>query len=361
MTQPAPQQPHIPGLITSSGVTPNQVPGQAVPAAQPGTVVPGQIAPPPAPAMPAPPAQQPPMVVSSAVQPVPAQTEPAQQPVMQPVMQLPTQLLPPNVATTTTTNGFPGQFTVTVPGLNPPAPAQQPPAPAAAAPNTQPAADAAQPATGNDGDRGYPQGTPLEQMTAEQREGYWKYHARQWETRAKERNDYDALKAKADQYDGLVASQATETEQKIAAARTEGYQQAAAKAAVVLVDAHVRAGLQTRLGPDQVEALAGNLNHQHFLAADGLSVDAAKVATFVNTVAPQQLAAPAAMAPAVPAVPGALPVGVPQPVAPQQPATGLPRALPDLGQGAQTTAPLDKLEAGRQAARQYLQSGSSFR
>lgn len=342
MTQPAP---HIPGLITTAGVTPNEPPaGQPVPAAQPGTYV-------PAPQAAAPQAQQQPVPVTPAVQahPVAQHPDPAAVPAAQPPapMQLPTQLLPGAAAP-----GVPAQ-TATVPGLNPPAPVPQPPAPAAAAPATPPPAQ--QPATGGDADRGYPQGTPLEQMTADQREAYWKFHARQWEGRAKEKNDYDALKEKAGQYDQLVASQASQTEQQITAARAEGYQQAAAKAAVVLVDAHIRAGLGGRLGPDQVEVLASNLNHQHFLGPDGLSVDAAKVATFIATVAPQ--AAPAAMAPAAPAVPGALPTGVPTPQQFQQPATGLPRALPDLGQGAQTTAPLDKLEAGRQQARQFLANG----
>jgi hypothetical protein len=98
------------------------------------------------------------------------------------------------------------------------------------------------------------------------------------------------------------------------------------------------------------------LNHQHFLGPDGLTVDAAKVLTFVDTVAPQA-AATAVTVPAVPAVPGALPVGVPAYVQPQQPVTGLPRQLPDLGQGAQTSAPLDKLEAGRQQARAFLANG----
>lgn len=351
-TQPVAPAPHIPGLITANGVTPQQVPGQPVPAAQPGTVVPAQQ--PVAPA--APQAHQQPIAVSPAVQAAPPVQDPnpVGVPVQHPVMQLPTQLLP-GAGAPTTTAGVPGLNTATVPGLNPAAPAQ-PPAPAAAAPAT-PAAQP--PATGADADRGYPQGTPLEQMNGEQREAYWKFHARQWETRAKEKNDYDALKEKAGQYDQLVASQASQTEQQIAAARNEGYQQAAAKAAVVLVDAHVRAGLTNRLGPDQIEALAGNLNHQHFLAADGMSVDAAKVATFIQTVAPQ--AAAAVTAPAAPAVPGALPVGVPAAQPPQQlPATGLPRALPDLGQGTQTNAPLDKLEAGRQAARAFLANGGSF-
>lgn len=346
--QPAAAQPHIPGLITATGVTPANVPGQPVPAAQPGTTVPGTGEQPPvAPAVPAP--------IGQSVQPIPQQAAPAAPVAPQPQFQLPATLAAP--ATTVNMPAVPGLNTATVPGLNPPAaPAPQPQQPAAQPPAAPAQTDPQQPGTG-DADRGYPQGVPLEQMNAEQREAYWKYHARQWENRAKEKSDYDAVKAKASQYDQLVASQATEQEKAIAAARAEGERSATARAAVVLVDAHVRAGLQQRLQPHQVEALASNLNHQHFLGADGLTVDAAKVAAFVDTVAPQ-IAAPAATAPAAPAAPGALPVGVP--IAgqqPGQPATGLPRSLPDLGQGAQTSAPLDKLEAGRQQARAFLANG----
>lgn len=338
MTQPAqPAAPYLPGLITANGVAPAVAPSQPAPAAQPGTTVPAADV------------QQ--VAIGSAVQAAPPQADPAQQgAVLQqpPVLQLPTNLLPPAV---------PG-LTATVPGLAAPVIAPQPPA--GTAPAGTPAAtpqDPQQPDTG-DGDRGYPQGIPLEQMNAEQREAYWKYYARQWENRAKEKGDYDALKAKAGQYDQLLAGQATEQEKAIAAARAEGERIATGRAAIVLVDAHVRAGLQQRLQPHQVEALASNLNHQHFLGADGLTVDAAKVSAFVDTVAPQaQIQQPAVTAPVAPAVPGGLPVGVPTSGPIGQPVTGLPRALPDLGQGSQTNAPLDKLEAGRQQARAFLQGG----
>jgi hypothetical protein len=327
-------QPHIPGLITATGgVTPPAAPAQPAQITQPGTPA----------VQPAPAAQAAPVPVTQAVQAAPPQ-DPAAAAV---AVQLPTTL-----STGVTTTTLPG-LTVTVPGLNPPAVAV-PGQPTV----QQPANPPQDPATGTDADRGYPQGTPLEQMNAEQREAYWKYHARQWETRAKERNDYDAVKAKAGQYDQLVASQATDQEKAITAARAEGERSATARAAVVLVDAHVRAGLQQRLQPHQVEALASNLNHQHFLGADGLTVDAAKVLAFVDTVAPQA-AATAVTVPAVPATPGALPVGVPYSAQPPQPATGLPRQLPDLGQGAQTSAPLDKLEAGRQQARAFLANGGN--
>lgn len=343
MTQPAQ---HIPGLITAnSGVTPAFMPGQPVSAAQPGTTVPA-------------PAEQQVAPIGQAVQPIPQQAAPAApvvpQQQYQPALQLPTGL--PQTTTSVNVPAVPGLNTATVPGLNPPAaPQQQPAAQPPAAPQQTQQQNAQQPGTG-DADRGYPQGVPLEQMDAGQREAYWKYHARQWENRAKEKGDYDALKTKAGQYDQLVASQATEQDKAIAAARAEGERIATGRAAIVLVDAHVRAGLQQRLQPHQVEALASNLNHQHFLGADGLTVDAAKVLAFVDTVAPQ-IAAPAATAPAAPAVPGGLPVGVPTTGQPAAPVTGLPRQLPDLGQGAQTSAPLDKLEAGRQQARAFLANG----
>lgn len=330
----------IPGLITANG------PAVLSPAAIPtAAAAPAEQA--------APPATAAPVAVTPAVQAAPQQpADPGQPGYAAAQLQLPTALQLPTQVVPSTVNvpvGVPGLNTATVPGLNTAVP--QPPVQPAATP-------AQQPATGAEQDRGYPQGVPLEQMDAGQREAYWKYHARHWETRAKERNDYDDLKTKASQYDQLVASQATDHERAVAAARAEGERIATGRAAIVLVDAHVRAGLQQRLQPHQVEALASNLNHQHFLGADGLTVDAVKVQQFVDTVAPQaQFQQPAATAPVAPAVPGGLPVGVPASRQPAQPATGLPRALPDLGQGTQTAAPLDKLEAGRQQARAFLANG----
>lgn len=333
----------IPGLITANGPNaPAVLPPSAIPQQQPVEQM----------STPAPAAQAAPVPVSTHVQPAP-QVDPNAPNYAAAQLQLPTALQAPIVAPVLPAQ-VPGLNTVTVPGLTVPPTPQPAPVPVPQPPT--PPTPAPQPATGEQ-DRGYPQGTPLEQMNPEQREAYWKYHARQWESRAKEKSDYDALKSKAEQYDQLVASQATDQEKAITAARAEGERLATARAAVVLVDAHVRAGLQQRLQPHQVEALASNLNHQHFLATDGLTVDAAKVQQFVDTVAPQaQFQQPAVTAPAAPAVPGGLPVGVPTSAA-QQPVTGLPRALPDLGQGTQTAAPLDKLEAGRQQARAFLANG----
>jgi hypothetical protein len=358
MTSPNPPQvqqpgaPYIPGLITAGGTVQQPLPTAAQPGSVPGALsVQGQqsqLAPETgAPALP----QAPDTATVATVPGGNIAVMPGVQPPVAPV--LPTAVPGYPAAPAAAPPAVPGLNPPTVPGLTPPA-GQPPAAPAAPAAPAQPSAPPApaspdQPGTGGE-DRGYPQGTPLEQMTTEQQTAYWKYHARQWEGRAKARDDYDSLKAKADQLDQLQAANASEQEKAVAAARQQGYQEAAARAAVVLVDAHVRAGLQQRLQPHQVEALAANLNHQHFLANDGMTVDAAKVTAFVDTVAPQP-AAPAVTAP--PAAPGALPTGVPGAV-PAQPATGLPRQLPDLGQGAGNQAPIDKLEAGRVQARAFL-------
>jgi len=365
--------PHIPGLITPNGNALPPLPATAQPGGQQlptGTMTAGVLPQPQfaltnqgVPALPqaggsvlpAPQAVDPAQFAAFLAAQMTAQGQPA--PAVQPVATTP---YPQPVLPTT----IPGAMPAAVPGLTAPvATALAQPGTAPTAPVTPPAT-AQPPAAGepdgiSDGNgKDYPEGKPLAEMTDAEQAKYYKWYSRQWEARAKGRSDYDALKTKAEEFDKLSAANATDVEQRIAAARAEGYGQASAQAAVVLVDAHVRAGLSTRLQPHQVEALAGHLNHQHFLSADGRSVDAAKVTAFVDTVAPVQApatpatAVPAATAPAAPATPGALPTGLPVPGQPAQPATGLPR--PDLGQGNQPAAPLDKLALGRQQAQNFL-------
>lgn len=231
-------------------------------------------------------------------------------------------------------------------------PATPPPAPAETAAPADPPAN-------TPGEHGYPANTPLEQMSAEQREAYWRYHSRKWENIAKGRNDYDELRAKAAELEQLRAATATDAEKAVAAARAAGYAEATQKASTILVDAHVRAALGNRLTPDRVDALAATLDHRHFLGADGLSVDAAKVTAFADAVAPTPASA-ATVQPGLTAVPQAAypapattPVTAP-PAAPPQLATGLPRALPDMGQGSTVPAKPSGLAAGAEMARQMF-------
>lgn len=233
----------------------------------------------------------------------------------------------------------------TTPGTPPaPEPGSTGGPPAPAPPNTP--SNPPGPATG---EKGYPDGVPLEQMTGEQREAYWRHYARRNEDRIKSMSDYDALRAKAQAHDELIAATATEHEKAVAAAREAGRTEAIQQAGAVLVDAHLRAAVGNRLQPDQITALLAGINTDGFLAADGIAVDTDKVAGFVNAVLPPP--APAPVTPPAPGTPGA--PGLPPTTTagtPAPPAVGLPRQLPDYGQGNAGTTPLTGLAAGRAAA-----------
>lgn len=376
MTQPAEGTPHIPGLITAAGTTTPALPATAQPGGQlpPGTVTPGALPPAPQIVVPAPAAPALPQAGQPTQTVQPVQVDPAviaaylaaqqtQPPTAQPVAPVaPAPVVTPAPQQVLPTAVIPQPpAPVSVPGLNTPIsvpPAQQPVPPVAQPPAAPAPAPATEPDGLTDGDgKDYPEGKPLAEMTDPERAAYYRWYSRQHENRSRaNKAEADRLRAELEQVRATpqapVANQ-QDLDARIAAAIQQGYQQAAAAAAVTLVDAHVRAGLQARLQPHQVEALAANLNHTHFLGADGRSVDADKVAAFVNTVAPASTpatpAVPAATASTAPAAPGALPTSLP---VPGQPATGLPR--PDLGQGSQQQSSLDKYELGRQQARAFL-------
>lgn len=71
-------------------------------------------------------------------------------------------------------------------------------------------------------DKGFPDNTPLDQMTVEQREAYWKFQSKKHEKEANSRRDYDDLKLKADELAQLKAANATAEEKALEDARREG-------------------------------------------------------------------------------------------------------------------------------------------
>lgn len=185
----------------------------------------------------------------------------------------------------------------------PPAPPPSPPVP----PTGQPPA----PSTPPPGDKGYPEGTPLAEMTTEQQVAYWRTQSRKHEAEAKKRGDYDALKTKADQFDALEAASRTEHEKAVEEARKAADTAARAdergKLGPQLVGAHLRAALTGRLADVQRDALITGVKTEMFLSADG-TVDPAAVQTWVDQVAPATTAPPG-------------------------------RGAPDLGQGRRSTPP----------------------
>jgi hypothetical protein len=63
-----------------------------------------------------------------------------------------------------------------------------------------------------DTDKGFPEKTPLTQMTPDEQIAYWKDKARKHETRASSQSDYEALKQKATEFDKLTEAQKSDLE-----------------------------------------------------------------------------------------------------------------------------------------------------
>lgn len=147
---------------------------------------------------------------------------------------------------------------------------------------------------------GYPENTPLAEMTAEQRESYWKYHARKHETAAQAAArrvaELEPVAARAAE---LEEATKTAEQKALEAARTAGIEEgkAAAEQAVVsrfapaLLQAKFESALAGRMASEQVSAVVSALNVAAFLGADGLP-DPQKVTDYVATAFPPQASPP---------------------------------------------------------------------
>lgn len=136
------------------------------------------------------------------------------------------------------------------------------------------------------GEKGFPENTPLTEMSVEQREAYHKYHSRQWQARAEARSDYDAIKAKAAELDKLREASQTEQERAVAAARAEGAAEAARTANEKAARAILRSSLAERgKTADEVEAIVAATNLSAFVVND--DVDTIKVGAHVDLLAPR--------------------------------------------------------------------------
>lgn len=163
-------------------------------------------------------------------------------------------------------------------------PAQPPPA----APPTPPAGDPPDP--------GFPANTPLEQMTPEQRESYWKDKARKHEDRNKAfgkltPEELADLRAKAEKHDALELELGTEADKKAAEARKTAAAEADARYQPLLVQAKFEALAAGRIEPDKLATILEPLDMSKFLASDG-TPDADKVKAYVDGIAPATGTAP---------------------------------------------------------------------
>lgn len=107
-----------------------------------------------------------------------------------------------------------------------------------------------------------------------------KAEARKWEDRAK------ANSTAAKELEQLRQSAMTDQEKAVAEAKATGRLEALVEAAGKVASAEIKAAAAGRLTDDQVSTLLEGLNLAAFVGEDG-EVDAAKVKTFVDGIAPE--------------------------------------------------------------------------
>lgn len=78
--------------------------------------------------------------------------------------------------------------------------------------------------------KGYPEGTPVAEMTAVEQAAYWKYQSRKHESRVQSMGDYADLKKKAAAFDKSRAEAQTEQEKAVQDAHEQGRQAALSEA-----------------------------------------------------------------------------------------------------------------------------------
>lgn len=144
-----------------------------------------------------------------------------------------------------------------------------------------------------DEERGYPLNTSIEDMTAEQKAGYWKAQARKHETAFQKVAGKDMTPEKVAellkaQEDAAEAAK-TETQRLVDAARKEGEESARAGAVEgtvkTLVAAHVVAAKLDKEKDAEILETLEALNPTTFIAEDS-TIDAAKLTKVLNRIAP---------------------------------------------------------------------------
>lgn len=163
-------------------------------------------------------------------------------------------------------------------------PPNQPPADPPAGPPAPPAPPA----------KGFPENTPVADMTIEQQASYWKHYARQHEDRVRAfggltPEQLTELQQKAQRADALEFDLMSDADRKVAEAALEARTIAESEFAPRLVRAEFRAELKGRVPDEELDTrlntLLEPLDSSKFLTSSG-DVDTAKVAAFVAGIAP---------------------------------------------------------------------------
>lgn len=167
-------------------------------------------------------------------------------------------------------------------------PAPVPPAP----PQGEPPAPAAPPAS-SPADQGFPAGTPLAEMTTEQREAYWKHQARRheqtWKSVVDKNLTPEQVLEMQQRLETMTRASLSDQERALEDARREAREQATQEVRKEtlprLVAAEFRAAAGGRIPADRLSALLEPLDHTKFLTTAG-EVDTDKVQQYVAGLAP---------------------------------------------------------------------------
>lgn len=133
-------------------------------------------------------------------------------------------------------------------------------------------------------DLGFPDGTPVAEMTQEQQLAYWKHHSRQHERRANSRADYDQLKADSEELARLRAANQTDAERALEEAREEARREGENLGAQRYLSDAVKAKFQHLTGKsdDEVATAFAHVNAQSFTTDQG-DIDGAALTAFAAT------------------------------------------------------------------------------
>jgi hypothetical protein len=149
-----------------------------------------------------------------------------------------------------------------------------------------PPAPSPPPSAPSKGDQGFPEDTPLTEMTDAQQAAYWKSHARRHEAVVKSRADYDELKAQAAEAKKLRKERESETEKLIREAGEQAAAAARAEVAPQLVMAEFRAAAAGgRIDAARLATLTEDIDLTRFLTKDG-TVDVDRITAKVEAWAP---------------------------------------------------------------------------
>jgi hypothetical protein len=152
------------------------------------------------------------------------------------------------------------------------------PKPGSPAPKAQePAGDPEKPA---EGPHGYPEGTPVAEMTDRQAAAYWRHQSRRHEdARKSAQSELAAVKPKADQYDALAEASKSEQERAVESAKTEAANTAKAEAAVALAGQRLQGLLMARgKSEDEADAIVDDVNVAKYVKDGQVDKDALRSA-----------------------------------------------------------------------------------